>query len=140
MKRQYSIGIGSLIKFVVMPLMIAGMVFNSACAVAQDPIPFNAMMQPAGAQATMPPMPTAKDASGLQVQLGHTTKAGKAEIGVGFLLLGAGVLSIAATALVSSSDYKPSGAKTPALYAGGAGAAAVGVTLIAFGFHKRSAK
>jgi hypothetical protein len=77
---------------------------------------------------------------GRQVNRTHTTKVGKTEIGVGFLLVGAGVAGISLTALLSSSGIKPSGAKTPLAYAGGAGAAAVGVTLNTFGFHKRSAK
>lgn len=133
MKRQYSIEIGPAIKFLALPLMITGMFLNSACAVAQDPIPFNAMMQSASTQ-TVPPRPDANGASGQQVNPGHITKAGKTEFAVGFLLLGAGVLTISATALFNSSGFKASGAKTPALYAGGAGAAGVGVTLIAFGF------
>lgn len=98
------------------------------------------MMQSALAQTAVPPKPDAEGASGQQVKTGHIAKAGKTEIAVGFLLLGAGVLTISATAVLNSSGPKPSGAKTPALYAGGAGGAAVGITLIAFGFHKRSAK
>lgn len=139
MRRPYSIRMGSSIKFLAAPLMILGMLLNSVCAVAEDPIPFQAMMQASSAQ-IVPPRPDAKDASGQSAHPGHITKTGKTEIAVGFLFLGAGILTISATALLNSSSLKPSGAKTPALYGVGAGAAAAGVTLIAFGFHKRSTK
>jgi hypothetical protein len=120
--------------------MIAGMFLNSAYAVAEGPIPFNAMMESSSAQSAVPPMPAANIASTQQVGTGHITNGGKAEIIGGFVLFGAGVLTIAFTSLLSSSGFSPQGSKSPALYAGGAGVAAAGVTLIAFGFHKRSTK
>ena len=140
MKRLYSIKTGACIRLLAAPLMVAGMFFNSACAVAEGPIPFNAMMQSASAQAAVPPGPDANSASVQPVKTGHITKLGITEIGVGSVLLGAGILTILATLALNSSGFRPQGAKTPALYAGGAAASAVGVTLIAFGSHKRSAK
>lgn len=134
MKRRYSIRTRSF-KFVAVQLMLAAMFLNCACAVAEGPVPYAAMMHSWSAQTAVPAMPQAQ-----QVHTSHVTKTGKTEVGIGFLLLGAGLVTISATALVNSSGFKPSGAKTPALYAGGAGAAAAGVTLIAFGFHKRSAR
>ncbi len=138
MKRQHSLNVGSSI--CILAVLLAGMFLDSVSANAEDPIPFDAMMHSASAQSAVPPRPDANSASGGQVDPSHLTHAGKAEIGAGFLLLGAGVVTIAITAILQNGGFKASGAKTPALYAGGAGAAAVGVTLIAFGFHKRSAK
>lgn len=132
MKRHYSIRIGASIRFVVVPLMSAAVLLSSVGAVAEGPIPFKAMMQSAGAQSAVPP----KSQSGQQVQPGPITSAGKAEIAGGFLLVGVGIITITATAVLNTSGYTAAGAKTPALYGVGAGAAAVGVTLIALGFHR----
>jgi hypothetical protein len=135
MKRQNSMRINSSIKFVAVPLMSAGMFLSSLSAVAENPIPFKAMMQSAGAQAPVPPKPT-----GQQVNQGPITSTGKAEIGAGFLLVGAGIVTITATALLNSSNFNPAGPKTPLLYGVGAGATAAGVTLVALGFHKHKAR
>lgn len=140
MKRQHSINIGSSVCIVAVLLLAAGACLTSVSADAEQPVPFDAIMHSASVQSAVPPRPDANSASGGQVDRGHVTNAGKAEIGTGFFLLGAGVVTIAITAILQKGGFKPSGAKTPALYAGGAGAAAVGVTLVTFGFHKRSAK
>lgn len=148
MKRRYSIRFGSSIKCMTVPLMCAGMILSSLNAAAQDSIPFRAMMQSASAQAAVPwrsvAGPDAQTASGQQAspnpKTGPITAAGKTEIGVGFLLIGAGVVTVSLTAALNSSGFKPSGVKTPALYAAGGGAMAVGVTLIALGFHRHRAK
>lgn len=139
MKRQHSINIGSSVCIVAV-LLAAGTCLNAASANAEQPIPFDAIMHSASVQSAVPARPDANSASGGQVDRGHVTNAGKAEIGTGFFLFGAGVITIAITAILQKGGFKPSGAKTPALYAGGAGAAAVGVTLVTLGFHKRSAK
>lgn len=136
MNRQNSMRINSSIKFVAVPLMSAGIFLSSLSAVAENPIPFKAMMQTAGAQAAVPPKPQ----SGQQVQPGSISNAGKAEIGAGFLLVGAGIVTITATALLNSSNFNPAGPKTPLLYGVGAGATAAGVTLVALGFHKHKAR
>lgn len=140
MWRQYTLSIRPSVKLFAVPLVIAGMLPNTVCAVAQDPIPFNAMMQSSSAQTALPPRPDSTRASSRQVDPGHVTKVGKTEIVGGFVLLGAGIATVSITALLSNGGFRPSGAKTPALYAVGAAASGVGVTLIAFGFHKRSAK
>ncbi len=137
MKRQYSIRIGSSIKFVAVPLLSAGIFLGSVSAVAENPIPFKAMMQPAGAQTAVPPKPQ----SGQQVQPGPISNAGKAEIGAGFFLLAAGVATLTVTvALDSSGFFKSSGGKIAAGYGAGAGATVAGVTLITLGFHKHKAR
>ena len=136
----YSIRMRSTVKLFAVPLMIAGMFLNSACAVAEDPIPFNAMMQSASAQAAVPPMAAANSASTQPLNAGHVTNGGKAEIIGGFVLFGAGILTITATSFLNSSGPAPQGGKSLGLYAGGAGIAAAGITLVAFGFHKRSTK
>lgn len=132
-----SISTASWIKYLAASLMIVGLLLNSASAAAEDPVSFRALVQSASAP---PPVPPAQNPLAQPPSRSHITAGGKTEIGIGFLCLGAGVATIAATALVNSSGFKPSGAKTPALYAAGAGASAGGVTLIAFGFHKRSAR
>jgi len=139
MTRQHSINFGSSVCIVAV-LLAAGTCLSSVSANAEQPIPFDAIMHSVSVKSAVPPRPDANSASGGQVDRGHVTNAGKAEIGAGFLLIGAGVIAISITAILQNGGFKPSGAKTPALYAGGAGAAAVGVTLVAFVFHKRSAK
>ncbi len=119
---------------------IAVVFLSSMRAIGEDSIPFKAMMESASSQAAVPPKPDASGAPAQQANRGHVTKAGKAEIATGFVLVGVGVITLSAAAYLSKSGFSPSGAKKGALYAGGAGAAGVGVTLIAFGFHKRSAK
>lgn len=135
MKRQCSIKSHLLI----VPLLAAAMFLNSTYAAAEDPIPFHSMMQSAGSQAPVPSMQTTNSA--LQpVNTGHVTNAGKSMIVGGFVLFAVGVTTIAITAALNSDGFKPSDTKTPALYGVGAGAAAGGVTLITFGFHRRSAR
>jgi hypothetical protein len=135
MKRQRSI------QSLVVPFLVAAVFLSSACAVAEGPIPFNApmpfnaMMQSAAAQPAVPAKP---DVSSQQAKPGEITSGGKTEMIVGAVLMGVGVVACIGTALVSSSGIKPSGDKTAALYAGGAGAAGVGVTLIVLGSHRRT--
>ena len=148
MKRQYSIVIGSSIKSLAVPLMCAGMFLSSLNTAAQDPIPFKAMMQSASEQAAVPSRSDAgvdaQTASGQQSspnpKTGPITAAGRTEIGVGFLLIAAGVATISITALLRSSGFSPSASKTSGLYVAGAGATAGGVTLIALGFHRHKAR
>jgi hypothetical protein len=119
-------------------LMIAGMLLHCVGAVAQDARASQVMTQPATGQTTAPVQPAA---SSTPTNAGHRSKSRKAEIGTGFFLFGVGVVTIAAAALLNSSGgVRPSGAKTPALYAAGAGSAAIGITLISFGFHRHRAK
>ncbi len=84
----------------------------------------------------VPPRPDANNAAGQAANAGKITPAGKAEIIGGFVLLGTGVLTVAVTAVLTGTKF--SGPKAPALYAGGAAAAGVGVTLIVFGSHRHA--
>lgn len=140
MKRQHASRVRSSAQFLAAPLMIAGMMLNAVRAVGEDIAAPNPVMQSASAQTAGAAQPDANGAPSQAVHKSHINNGGKAMISAGFVLIGAGVLTIATTAALSSSGFRPSGAKGPALYAGGAGAAAVGVTLISFGFHKRSRK
>jgi hypothetical protein len=132
MKRQNSIRLAPSIRFVAVMLISAGIVLSSMSAVAEGPIPFNAMMQTGGAQAAVPAKP-----SGQQASPGPITNTGKTEIGAGLFLFAAGVATISITALLNTGGFKPSSGKSSALYAVGGGATAGGVTLIALGFHRR---
>ena len=125
-------------KLLAMPLMIVGVLLTSVLAVAEDPVPFKAMMQSASAPAAVPPMPDASNAAGPAVNTGKITAAGKAEIVGGFVLLGTGILTVAFTAVLTGNRF--AGSKGPALYAGGAAASGVGVTLIVFGAHRHARK
>jgi hypothetical protein len=126
-------------RFLAMPLMVAGMFLSSELAVGEDPIPFDAMMQSASAPAAVPPKPDANSAAGQAVNTGKITLAGKAEIVGGYVLLGTGALTVGVTAAINSG-FKYSGGKVTALYAGGAAAAGVGVTLIVLGSHRHPKK
>jgi hypothetical protein len=126
--------VGPSIGYLVAPVVIGALLLNSLCAVAEDPIPFKAMMQSAGAQPAVPPTP---DAQSQQANTGKITAVGKTEIVGGYVLLGAGAVTVALTAAINSG-FKFSGSKVTALYAGGGAAAGVGVTLIVLGFHRRS--
>lgn len=135
MKRQPAIRARSYVRFVAARLMLAGMLLHSMGALAEDSASPSAI-QPGVAQTTA--NPDVNGAPSQPVHRSHVSKGGKAMVTGGFVLVGAGVLTIATTAALSSAGFKPSGAKGPALYAGGAGAAAIGVTLISFGLHRRS--
>lgn len=122
--------LGFSVRWLAVLVMIGGILLNSMGAVAE------ATALPSAPQ----PAQSAAGANGGQnqpVTPVHRSKSAKTKIAVGFVLLGVGVLTIAATATLDTSGFKPGGAKTPALYAAGAGAAGVGVTLIAIGFHRR---
>jgi hypothetical protein len=129
MKRQRSI------QSLAVLFLLATIFLSSTCAAAEDPIPFSAMMQSAAAQPAVPAKP---DASSQPVKTGKITGGGKTEMIVGTVLMGVGVVACIGTALLNSAGIKPSGDKTAALYAGGAGAAGVGVTLIVLGSHRRT--
>lgn len=136
MKRLTSIRSSLSIKFLAAMLMGVAVLLSSLSAVAEDPIPFKAMMQSAGTQTPVPPKPQA----GQQVQPAPITNVGKTEIVGGFLLIAVGVATMSITALLTSGGPRPSGAKTPALYAAGGGATAAGVTLVILGSHRHKAR
>lgn len=120
---------GFSVRWLAVVVMI-GLLLNSVCAVA-EPTTLPSAPQPAQSVASAQGGPTQPAAPV------HRSRSAKTKIAVGFVLLGVGVLTLAATATLDSSGIKPGGTKTPALYAAGAGAAGIGVTLIAFGLHRR---
>jgi hypothetical protein len=127
-----------LTKFLAVSLLVVGVFLTSVLAVAEDPIPFKAMMQSASAPVAGPPKPDANYPAGQAANASKTTAAGKAEIIGGFVLLVTGISTVAFTAKLTGTNY--AGPKAPALYAGGAAAAGVGVTLIVLGSHRRAKK
>jgi hypothetical protein len=139
MKREYTVKVRFIIRLFAVLVVVAGMLVHSMCAFAEDPVPFEAMMQSAGAPPAVPAKPDASAAASQPANAGKITAVGKTEIIGGYFLLGTGVLTIALTAAINSG-FKISGPKVPALYVGGAAAAGVGVTLVVLGFHRRSKK
>jgi hypothetical protein len=123
--------LGCCVRLVAVSLMIGGLLFSSACAVAEL-VPLQAAEPPASAQT--PAAGANSNGAMNQPAPPHRSKSAKTKIAVGFVLLGVGALTLGTTAALG---IKPGGAKTPALYAAGAGAAGVGITLIYFGFHRR---
>jgi hypothetical protein len=129
-------------KLVAVAVLVLGMLCNSALAMAEGPVPFSALMQPAGAQPDMAPITDAKDQStAVSTQPAHRpmTSGGKIMTGVGIALcvIGGSVL-VGAAALnnvwgFSSSDKAK-------VYGAGSGAVAGGAILIVIGNHRRSAK
>jgi hypothetical protein len=118
--------------------LIAGISFNPVIAAAQNPVPFKAMMQSAGAEPAVPPMP---DTSKQTARAGQMTGGAKVEIGVGAFLIAAGATSLALTALLTRDGWGAGiPGKTAAGYAGGGAAVIGGVTLITLGCRKRPAK
>ena len=125
-------------KFLAMPLMVVGVFLTTVLAVAEDPISFKAMIQSASAPAAVPPRPDANNVAGQAANTGKIPAAGKAEIVGGFVLLATGIATVAFTAVLTGNKF--AGPKAPALYAGGAAAAGVGVTLIVFGSSRHARK
>jgi len=127
------------IKIFAVPFIVIGLLLNSVAVIAQDPIPFNAMMQSAGAPAAVPPKPDSDAAANQKSNAGKITSGGKAEIVGGVVLFATGVLTVTATALLAGAKANV-GSKGMALYVGGSGVAVVGVTLIALGSNRRHKK
>lgn len=135
MQRQAVARFKSSIRFLMVPLTVAGMLLSSMGAIAEDPIPFKAMMQTAGAQPAVPPAP---DAQSQQKNSGKITAGGRAEMAGGIVMTVVGGGVIALTAALSVGGLKPPAGKAAALYAGGAATTGVGITLIVLGMNRRS--
>jgi hypothetical protein len=130
-------------KLVAVALLVLGMLCNSMLAMAEGPVPFNALMQTAGAQPSVPPITDTKDKStALSAQPTHTrmTSGGKIMTGTGIGMLVIGVAAVGGTAIVRTALGGVTSAKEDALFATGGALVAGGVTLIVFGSHRRSAK
>jgi hypothetical protein len=128
-------------KLVAVALLVLGMLCNSTLAMAEGPVPFSALMQPAGAQPGIPPITDARDQStAVATQPAHPrrmTTGGKIMTGAGIGMVAIGGVALVGAALLQ--DWAPAG-KEAAGYATGAGLAAGGITLIVFGTHRRSAQ
>lgn len=129
-------------KLAAAALLVLGMLCNLTLAMAEDPVPFSALMQPAGARPAIPPITDAtKDQStAVSTQPTHPhrmTTGGKIMTGVGIGMVAIGGVALAGAALLE--DWAPAG-KEAAGYATGCGLAAGGITLIVFGTHHRSAR
>lgn len=132
---------GTPIKVVACTLMFAALFFVSVRSAAEDPIPFNAMMQSAGAQPGVPPKPDANDASSQSATSSHAS-SGTGEFVAGGILLGTGLAVVTATVIVVALVHGSAGhdGRVYAGIGGGAGVAGAGVALIVVGNHKRSKK
>ena len=119
-------------------LLIVAAFFNSMRTVAEDKIPFKAMMQSASGDPVTQPKPDAKDGS-IQGSTSKHASGGKAERVTGGVLLAAGVAVITATLVVVSASHGSAGhpGRVWAGIGGGAGMTGAGVTLIVLGGHKR---
>ena len=128
-------------KLVAVALLVLGMLCNSTLAMAEGPVPFSALMQPAGAQPGIPPITDARDQStAVATQPAHPrrmTTGGKIMTGAGIGMVAIGGVALVGAALLQ--DWAPAG-KEAAGYATGGGLAAGGITLIVFGTHRRSAQ
>ena len=123
-------------KLVAVGLALVGVLFHSMIATAQNSVPFNAMMQPAGVPAAVPPMPDTSQPT----PANHITRSGKAEIGAGIFLVAAGVTTLWLTTALESTGWVPDSRKAVAGFAAGSGATAGGFTLIVLGSRNHPAK
>jgi hypothetical protein len=125
-------------KLVAVALLVLGMLCNAMLAMAEGPVPFRALMQTAGAEPAMPSKPDAKDSS-IQSTTSKHANSGKAERVIGGVLLGTGVAVITTTFVLVAAGHGDAGhpGRVWAGIGGGAGMIGAGVTLIAFGSHKR---
>jgi hypothetical protein len=123
-------------KLVAVGLTLIGVLFHSMIAVAQNPVSFNAMMQPAGLPAAVPPMPDTSQPT----PANHITRSGKAEIGTGIFLVAAGVTTLWLTMALDSTGWAPNSSKAVAGFAAGTGATVGGFTLIVLGSRNHPAK
>lgn len=131
-------------KFMAAFLVCGAILWNSALAIGQNPIPFKAMMQSPGVQQTVAPMPNRGSpqdlsASATATHTGALTPKGKAMMIGGIVLVAAGAVVIAADAAFGSTmGTKGAEGKTAVGYVGGFSAVGTGVTLIVFGARHRS--
>jgi hypothetical protein len=129
-------------KLVAVALIVFGMLSNSMLAMAEGPVPFRALMQPASAQPTTTPITASQDQStAVSTQPAHRpmTSGGKIMTGAGIAIcVIGGVVLVGAAALNNVWGFSPSD-KAEA-YGAGSGAVAGGAILIVLGHHRRSAK
>jgi len=127
-------------KIILVVMLVTGLLFTSAQAVAEEPASMRSLMQDAGAPVKIAPASEAADGS-LAVGPGQAhphamTRGGKIMTGIGIGLMGVGVSVIAQGAVIKSSDIVGSMLKT---YCLGSGLAltATGGALTIIGVHRR---
>jgi hypothetical protein len=127
-------------KLATVALLVVGLSCNSMLAMAEDPVPFRALMQTAGAQPSIPPIRDSKDQSAPvstePAPRRHMTTGGKIMVGVGIgmMVIGGVAMLGAAGSIWATSTEKNS------LYGAGGGAMAGGAILIVLGAHRRSVR
>ena len=119
--------------------MFAGLSISAASANAEEPIPFNAMMQSASAEPAIPPLhdANAQPAAATSLHPPMTT-GGKIVTGVGVAVAGIGVLVIAVGASEGSNPIV--GPSRSAYFATGGVFVGIGAATILGGVHWRKAK
>jgi len=126
------------IRYLAYLLIVAASV-NSMQAIAEDMIPFKAIMQSASAEPAMQPKPDAKEGD-IQSTASKHANRGKTERVAGGILLGTGIAVITTTLAVVTATHGSAGhpGRVWAGIGGGAGMTGAGVTVIVVGNHKRS--
>jgi hypothetical protein len=131
-------------KAIVVILGCCAILWNSAFAAGQTPVPFKSLMQSPGAQQVSAAMATG-DRHNSPADLtsathtGALTPRGKGMMIGGITLVAVGAVVIAFdVAFGSAMGTKGAEGRTAAGYIGGAAAAGTGVTLIVFGSRNRS--
>jgi hypothetical protein len=127
-------------KLVTVALLVVGMLSNSILVMAEDPVPFRALMQTAGAQPATTPIAASQNQStavSTQPARRPMTSGGKIMTGAGLALCVAGGVVLVGAAVLNSLASPSHKAEA---YGAGSGAVAGGVILIVLGDHRRSAK
>lgn len=132
-------------KVVAVAVLVVGLLCNSILAMAEGPVPFNALMQPAGAQPGIPPLDDSGQAGAGSTQPVHRppmTTGGKIMSGTGLFLFVGGAVLVVGTAVLSKAGGigSPTSSDQAKLYGAGGGLLAGGLTLIIVGNHRREPK
>ena len=125
-------------KLVTAVALIIAIFCGSTLAIAEGPVPFKTLMR-GGAQPGLPPIAgddaQSASSSSQPAPKTHMTATGKVMTGVGIGLIAVGGLVMAATPHAWATSSEKDG-----LYAGSGATMGVGVVLIVFGVHRRSAR
>ncbi len=124
-------------KLAIATLLVFGVLINSIPAIAEEPIPFAALMHSESAEPSVPPMDDQSAAMPSQTaRPHHLTAGGKAMIGTGIGLCVVGAFVMAGTAAVGSW----ASSAHAELYGTSGGLLVGGTALIVIGSHRRSTR
>ncbi len=124
-------------KLVMAALLIFGVLTNSISAIAEEPIPFAALMHSEAAEPSVPPMDDQSTAMPSQTaHPHHLTGGGKAMIGTGIGLCVVGAFVMAGTVALGSW----ASSAHAELYGASGGLLVGGTALIVIGSHRRSTR